>query len=172
MSNRTAVALPSGPVVPAPEEKHAARPLAGPMIPLTAAPQISDDLLVGAAGGSSAQTDALAAKVLVRGEALAAPPGRADDFVWPLGSDFKTVTAEPSASLQPGTTPTPATGALASAPAARKKERKNGSAEMYTQKLTARPAPPAGPKPKSYQDDVPRPPLPIGPSRGSFGGVR
>jgi uncharacterized protein len=173
MSNRTAVALPSGPVVPAPEEKHAARPLAGPMIPLTAAPQISDDLLVGAASGSSAQTDVLAAKVLVRGEALAAPPGRADDFVWPLGSDLKTVTAEPPASPQSGTTPTPAAGALASAPSARKKEeRKSGSTDKYTQKITTRPAPPAGPKPKLYPDDVPRPPLPIGPSHGPSGRVR
>lgn len=173
MSNRTAVALPSEPVAPVPEEKHAARPLAGPMMPLTTAPQNSDDLLVGAPGRSSAQTDVLAAKVLVRGEALAAPPGRADDFVWPLGSDLKTVTPESPAPSQAGAKSSPATGALASAPAARKKEeRKSGSAEKYTQKSTTRPAPPVEPKPKSYQDDVPRPPLPIGPSRGPLGGIR
>jgi hypothetical protein len=173
MSNRSTVALPSGPAAPAPEERHAARPLAGPIVPLTAVPQNSDDLLLGAAGGSSVQSDALAAKVLVKGETLAAPPGRADDFVWPLGSDIKTVTAEPPAPSQPGATGSPATGALASAPAARKKEeRKSGSAEKYTQKITTRPAPPDGLKPNSYQDDVPRPPLPIGPSRGPLGGVR
>ncbi len=173
MSNRTAVALPSGPVEPAPEVKHADRPLAGPMLPLTAvAPQTSDDLLLGASGGGSTQNDALAAKVLVRGEALAAPPGRADDFIWPLGSDIKTVTGDdPSAPSKQGATP--AAGALASAPSAKKKEqRKSGSAEKYTQKTTTRPAPSDGPKPKSYQDDVPRPPLPIGSSRGSPTGVR
>ncbi len=102
MSNRTTVALPSGPVEPAPEEKRAVRPLAGPMLPLTTAPQNSDDRLLGASGGSSDQNDALAAKVLVKGESLAAPPGRADDFVWPLGSDFKTVTADPAELISAG----------------------------------------------------------------------
>ena len=174
MSNRTTVALPSGPIVPAPEEKHAARPLAGPTLPLTAAQQNSDDLL-GAAGGNSPQGDAIAVKVLVKGEALAAPPGRADDFVWPLGSDVKTAqpaAAEPPASAQPGRVPTAATGALASAPAAKKKEeRKSGSAGQFTQKTTTKPFPPEATTPKPPRDDVPRPPLPIGPS-SPFGGVR
>ena len=147
--------------------------MAGPVVPLTAVPQNSDDLLLGAAGGSSAQSDALAAKVLVKGETLAAPPGRADDFVWPLGSDVKTVSAEPPARTEPGAAPSVAKGALASAPAAKKKEeRKSGSAEKYTQRITTKQASPEGPKPKSYRDDIPRPPLPIGPSGGVLGGAR
>jgi hypothetical protein len=68
-----------------------ARPLAGPAIPLTAERgRETDDLL-----GSDRQlaADTMVTKVLVRGEAVTAPAGRADDFVWPrrdvapVGSD-------------------------------------------------------------------------------------
>jgi uncharacterized protein len=121
MSNRVPVALPSGSVPPtSSEEKPAARPLAGPVVPLTAMPKDSDDLL-GVAGGSSAHADATATKVLVKGEALAAPSGRADDFVWPLGSDAKT--AQPVAA-GPDAVPPAAEGALASAPDEKKKKKK------------------------------------------------
>ena len=171
MNNRATVALPSGPIEPASEEKQAARPLAGPVVPLTAMPKDSDDLL-GAAGGSSAHGDAIATKVLVKGEALAAPSGRADDFVWPLGSDAKT--AQPVAAVPPAPVqPNAAAGAFASAPDEKKKEeRKSGSAGRLTQKTIAKPKRPEGTSPKSSPDDVPRPPLPIGPSSGSFGSVR
>jgi hypothetical protein len=171
MNNRATVALPSGPIEPASEEKQAARPLAGPVVPLTAMPKDSDDLL-GAAGGSSAHGDAIATKVLVKGEALAAPSGRADDFVWPLGSDTKT--AQPVAAVPPAPVqPNAAAGAFASAPDEKKKEeRKSGSAGRLTQKTIAKPKRPEGTSPKSSPDDVPRPPLPIGPSSGSFGSVR
>ncbi|HMA74603.1 MAG TPA: SGNH family hydrolase [Xanthobacteraceae bacterium] len=70
-----------------------ARPLAGPVIPLTTerGGETDDHLL----GGDDRQpmSDAIAAKVLVRGETITAPAGRADDFVWPrrdvapVGSD-------------------------------------------------------------------------------------
>ncbi|WP_052027149.1 SGNH/GDSL hydrolase family protein, partial [Rhodovulum sp. PH10] len=76
-----------------------ARPLSGPVITLTAGPAItdpSDELLGGdpkkpakdpkAAKDDDrkpAPLDAVAAKVLVAGEALPAPAGRADDFKWP-----------------------------------------------------------------------------------------
>jgi len=68
-----------------------ARPLSGPALPLIALSGESDELL----GGKPrpAVTDAAATKVLVKGEALPAPAGRADDFAWPrrtvapVGSD-------------------------------------------------------------------------------------
>src|ERR1035441_10197199 len=89
MSNRGPVALPSGPVGPLPSEgKPAERPLAGPVVPLTATPENSEELL-GGAGSQPMHSDATAARVLVKGEPVSAPPGRADDFVWPLGSDCK-----------------------------------------------------------------------------------
>jgi len=81
------VALPSGPVAPsANEAKSTERPLAGPVVPLTTLSTNSDELL-GAANSHLSHSDAIAARVLVRGEPLAAPPGRADDFAWPPGSD-------------------------------------------------------------------------------------
>jgi hypothetical protein len=69
-----------------------ARPLAGPAVSLVSERgSETDDLL----GGSARQptSDAMAVKVLVRGEPIPAPAGRADDFVWPrrdvapVGSD-------------------------------------------------------------------------------------
>src|SRR5215831_8365759 len=69
-----------------------ARPLAGPAVPLIAGRGAeTDDLL----GGNTRQpaSDAMATKVLVRGEPIRAPAGRADDFTWPrrgvapVGSD-------------------------------------------------------------------------------------
>jgi uncharacterized protein len=59
-----------------------ARPLAGPAVPLIAERgSETDDLL----GGNARQptSDAMAMKVLVRGEPIPAPAGRADDFAWP-----------------------------------------------------------------------------------------
>ena len=62
-----------------------ARPLAGPVISLTAnRGNDEDDVLLG--GGKARQApvpDAVAAKVLVKGEPMPAPAGRADDFAWP-----------------------------------------------------------------------------------------
>jgi hypothetical protein len=58
------------------------RPLAGPIVPLVASPAAADQLL-GAPGSRPVAIDALAARVLVNGEPLAAPAGRADDFAWP-----------------------------------------------------------------------------------------
>jgi hypothetical protein len=82
MSNRSLVSLPSGPVGPVPADgKSAARPLAGPVVPLTVPPGNSDELL-GGAGNASVRGDAFATQVLVKGEPVAAAPGRADDFAW------------------------------------------------------------------------------------------
>jgi hypothetical protein len=175
MNNRTTVSLPSGPVPPSFEEKPAARPLAGPVVPLTAMPENTDDLL-GDTGGSSIHGDDIATKVLVKGEAVAASPGRADDFVWPLGSDAMTsqpVAAVPSAPTRSDAISATATGALASAPDGKKKteKRKSGSAGQLTQKTITRPKPPQRTRPGAASDDVPRPPLSIGPSSGPLGRV-
>jgi hypothetical protein len=69
---------------PTPEAKGqpASRPLAGPILPLTT-PSIDTDQLLGGPGSRPASVDPLAARTLVKGEALNPPPGRADDFTWP-----------------------------------------------------------------------------------------
>lgn len=91
-----AVAIPEEPKVEASaggsRSGPRARPLAGPAVPLIAERgSETDDLL----GGNARQptSDAMAMKVLVRGEPIPAPAGRADDFAWPrrdiapVGSD-------------------------------------------------------------------------------------
>ncbi|WP_156944252.1 SGNH family hydrolase [Bradyrhizobium sp. Ec3.3] len=79
------IALPSEPATPdinAVPGQPAPRPLAGPIVPLVAA-SIASDQLLGGPGSRPAPVDALAARVLVKGEPLTAPAGRADDFTWP-----------------------------------------------------------------------------------------
>ena len=72
-------ATPDANVVPG---QPAPRPLAGPIMPLVAS-SVGTDQLLGGPGSRPASVDALAARTLVKGEPLAAPAGRADDFAWP-----------------------------------------------------------------------------------------
>ncbi|HEY0235441.1 MAG TPA: GDSL-type esterase/lipase family protein [Afipia sp.] len=90
LASRTPVALPteSAPDNNAPNNaplnpgSAGPRPLAGPVVPLVAS-SVGTDELLGGAGTRPASVDALAARTLVKGEPLAAPAGRADDFAWP-----------------------------------------------------------------------------------------
>src|SRR5579872_5876769 len=84
-SRSTPVALPSEPATPdanAQPGQPAPRPLAGPIVPLVAS-SVGTDQLLGGPGSRPAAVDALVARTLVKGEPLAPPAGRADDFVWP-----------------------------------------------------------------------------------------
>jgi uncharacterized protein len=79
------IALPTEPGTPdanAVPGQPAPRPLAGPIMPLVAS-SVGTDQLLGGPGSRPASVDPLAARTLVKGEPLAAPAGRADDFVWP-----------------------------------------------------------------------------------------
>ncbi len=101
MSNRVPVAFPAGPIGPVPAEtKSKVRPVAGPVLPLTVTPGNSEELL-GAGGSQPVHADATANRVLVKGEPVPAPPGRADDFVWPPGSDGKSVAPAASVAAPP-----------------------------------------------------------------------
>jgi hypothetical protein len=168
-SRVTPVALPSGPVAPVtPDGKPAARPMAGPVVPLTVTPTGSEELL-GGAGNSAPHGDAIATQVLVKGEPVTAPPGRADNFNWQPSDNANAV---PPAASAPA-------GALASAPASTAAEPaaapqqkpttpKSSPASKTTQNTTARPKSLRPPPP---QDIAPRPPRPIYRSgdRGLFG---
>jgi hypothetical protein len=183
MSNRVPVALPSGPFEAAPSDsKPTERPLMGPVIPLTGTPKDKDkesDSLLGAPGSSPIQGDAIATKVLAKGETVAAPPGRADNFAWPNGSQSKSAAAAPETPIadqpKPGAPvtaqPKAVPSALASAPVdIKQQERKKGSAGKLTRQKPARNStPPEVTAPRPPQDDVPRPPMSIGPSGGPFG---
>ena len=100
------VALP-GPETTPKSGSAGARPDVGPVLPLTASGGEHGGELLGA-GDHSTQTttDPIAAKILSRGETLAAPAGRADNFPWPRpGSDASAgpeVSPEPVA-VAPGT---------------------------------------------------------------------
>jgi hypothetical protein len=95
------VALPSS-IEPAPAGAKlggtSTRPLVGPVIPLTVSATTAgatEELLGGARPAARpAAADPLATRVLIKGEAIAAPTGRADDFNWPRGG-AATVTSEP-----------------------------------------------------------------------------
>jgi uncharacterized protein len=94
------VALPSSiePVSPgAKAGGPSSRPLVGPVIPLTVSTTggAGDELMGGARPAAKPlASDPLAVRVLTKGEPIAAPTGRADDFNWPRGS-AATVTTEP-----------------------------------------------------------------------------
>jgi hypothetical protein len=79
------IVLPSEPATPdakALPDQPAPRPLAGPIVPLTAF-SVGTDQLLGGPGAGPVAIDAQAARVLITGEPLSAPAGRADDFTWP-----------------------------------------------------------------------------------------
>jgi hypothetical protein len=79
------ITLPTEPATPdanAQPGQPAPRPLAGPIVPLVAS-SVGTDQLLGGPGSRPAPVDALAARTLVKGEPLAPPAGRADDFSWP-----------------------------------------------------------------------------------------
>ena len=79
------IALPTEPATPDANVlpgQPAPRPLAGPILPLVAS-SVGTDQLLGGPGSRPAAVDALAARTLVKGEPLAPPAGRADDFAWP-----------------------------------------------------------------------------------------
>jgi uncharacterized protein len=60
-----------------------ARPDVGPVLPLSIGGGEHGDLLGATDHPTPTKSDPIAAKVLSRGETLAAPTGRADDFSWP-----------------------------------------------------------------------------------------
>src|SRR6266403_2419044 len=79
------IELPTEPATPdanALPGQPAPRPLAGPILPLVAS-SVGTDQLLGGPGSRPATIEAQAARVLVKGEPLSAPAGRADDFAWP-----------------------------------------------------------------------------------------
>ncbi len=79
------ITLPTEPATPdanAVPGRPAPRPLAGPILPLVAS-EVGTDQLLGGPGTRPVVGDAIAARTLLKGEALTPPPGRADDFAWP-----------------------------------------------------------------------------------------
>ncbi|HEY4833354.1 MAG TPA: SGNH family hydrolase [Bradyrhizobium sp.] len=165
------IALPTEPATPdanALPGQPAPRPLAGPILPLVAS-SVGTDQLLGGPGSRPAAVDALAARTLVKGEPLAPPAGRADDFVWPrreVGHE-QAKGETPVASIAPdGTVATPgAQGAPAAAPKLMKKPLplQSGQPGLPPRNFfgfgAAPRQPQAAPRPPG---NVPRPPANVG----------
>jgi len=160
------IALPTEPATPdanALPGQPAPRPLAGPILPLVAS-SVGTDQLLGGSGSRPAAVDALAARTLVKGEPLAPPAGRADDFAWPR----REVGREQAKGETPSASGSP--DGAAAAPGAPPKPKKprpvqsNAPAPRDFFGNTQRPPPPPS--------NVPRPPGNVGPSAwapGFFG---
>src|SRR5260221_5144179 len=115
-------ALPTEPATPGANAlpgQPAPRPLAGPILPLVAS-SVDTDQLRGGPGSRPVAIDALAARVLVKGEPLSAPAGRADDFAWPR----REVRRERAKGETPVASASPGGSAQVTAPAASPKSKK------------------------------------------------
>jgi len=108
------VALPVQGPQPAPNAKQGGgvgdglqRPVAGPVVPLTATSVSAEELLGGSQARHTPTTDGMATRVLTKGEPVSAPSGRADDFSWPRGGadSADPGTAEPVPARTPVTVP-------------------------------------------------------------------
>jgi hypothetical protein len=85
----------------------AQRPLAGPVVPLTASASAEQEL-IGSRDTSEVSNSKSVVRVLLNGEAMASPAGRADDFKWPrraiapVGTDpIVATTTEPIPVMKP-----------------------------------------------------------------------
>jgi hypothetical protein len=181
------VALPAPePAVQAPGARSsgpAPRPVAGPVVPLTASTSGSDELLGSGRAARPSPVDPVATRVLTKGEPINGPTGRADDFSWPRSN---VVTVEPvsaPATAAPGTRPGTSTAPGAAAPA-RARPAANASTQREnvqapgaeaTAPVRRRSRPPVAnaaprdvsprdvaPRDGPARDDVPRPPGLIG----------
>ncbi len=157
--------------LPGPEEqpKGNARPEIGPVIPLTATGGGEGGDLLGASHRpAERETDPIATKVLNHGEALAAPPGRADDFSWPRANATAAPEEMPGAS--PDVSAPPAPKPASKNDGGKSEPNKNDGKKPANGRMQAAPAvapAPARPgQPRAALDGAPpRPALPLTPSR-------
>jgi uncharacterized protein len=169
--------------LPGPEEqtpKGSARPSVGPIVPLNVIGSGEGGDLLGAANHPAQhENDPIATQVLSRGEPIAAPPGRADDFSWPRTDASGPADVAPAAPPAP---PSSAKGAPAKKDANKNDAGKNDTGKNDTGKndtskndaksdanksAAPAPAPKVAPaKPRQTRDDLdggpPRPPAPVG----------
>jgi hypothetical protein len=94
------VALPT-PEAAAPAKPGTVRPAIGPVLPLAATGLGQGSNLLGGGAPGPAPADPTAERVLVRGDAVAAPVGRADDFSWPPHGTGANAPPQPAAAPQP-----------------------------------------------------------------------
>ncbi|MBV8791798.1 MAG: DUF459 domain-containing protein, partial [Pseudolabrys sp.] len=122
--------VPATPMAPDGRPGSAVRPVAGPVVPLTVAPGSENEELMGGNATRPTFADPTATRVLVRGEPVAAPPGRADDFSWPRAG-------EANAAVEPISPTAAAAQGVPEAPrGAAKDAKKGGKAEAKADSKT------------------------------------
>jgi hypothetical protein len=175
MSNHLApIALPA-PEEPSPAKPGVAgpRPVAGPILPLTAATNTDGNDLLGAGSRPTpVAVDPTATRVLSRGDPVAAPSGRADDFSWPRPgtSANGAPDAEPEpVALTPPVPPTKNSIGRGDIKDAKKPDNAKGDAksEAKSKSTVAPDAAAVRPRrlPRADLDGAPpRPPAPVGPA--------
>lgn len=163
------------------------RPLAGPVVPLVAA-SINSSELMGGASARPIAVNQLAARTMVKGEALNAPGGRADDASWPRRAIASiNAPAEPMpTAANPNATPEAISAAAASVlsapmppappPPAKRRPRPatvdtttGGPPDPFASPFSTRRPPPAYSQ-QPQRPASPRPPAPVGRSAYAPGG--
>jgi hypothetical protein len=92
------------------------RPIASPVMSLTA-PRGAGETLLGGAPVRNASGDSVATRVLVKGEPIEAPAGRADDFQWPRRDVITATGVLPPDPVEPPPRAEPAVAAAPTPPA-------------------------------------------------------
>jgi hypothetical protein len=149
----------------------ASRPLAGPVVPLNLnTVSTSEELLAGGGTARPAAADPIATRVLIKGEPVAAPRGRADDFGWTARRD--TTATPPAAEKTSSQTAMPAPE-MPPPSASPPVERDPGKKPPGKQASQPEPAaqsernPPVAKKPKpAATREAPRPPASVGADAG------
>ena len=191
-----------GPIaMPSPEEPQpqvpsikpgtpVARPVAGPVVSLTAMPTGGAETLLGAGPARAPAGDPLATKVMVKGEGLQSLRGRADDFVWPrqdgmpvasMGVAGQESAAPVQASIttgEPAGAAPPAAAAIPAAPAGAAAPGAAGANAATTPTAPAKPRRAAAVKPPQSilpplfggSREPPRPSAPVGNNNNSSNG--
>jgi hypothetical protein len=134
-----ALPIPVDPAPQAPKAKQsvpAQRPEVGPVVPLTVTRVAPEELLGGgrAASAPAPATDAAVTRILTKGEPVAAPSGRADDFSWPRGAVNEPGAVEPTTAGTAG----PDAGTKSAKPAQRSSAMDAYAQTIQEQKATQR----------------------------------
>ena len=132
-----ALPIPVDPAPQAPKAKQgvpAQRPEVGPVVPLTDTRVAPEELLGGGRAASAPATDATVTRTLTKGEPVAAPSGRADDFSWPRGAVNEPGAVEPTTAGTAG----PDAGTKSAKPAQRSSAMDAYAQTIQEQKATQR----------------------------------
>jgi hypothetical protein len=144
-----ALPVPVDPGLQAPNAKPdgpAQRPLAGPVVPLIDM-QAGPEELIGS-GRAAPAADATVSRALTKGETIAAPSGRADDFSWPRGSALN---VQPSAADLAAAPAPDASDAKPTKPAAGQRTSDSTQADATSEEKPARRRPPRRPNPNAQR---------------------